>query len=76
MHKIALLGAGRIGKIHAANAMAHPDLILSHVVDPFAPNAEALAAETGAEVTTLDAVLADRDVAGVIVASSTDTHLD
>ena len=76
MHKIALLGAGRIGKIHAANAMAHPELTLSHVVDPFAANAEALAAETGAEVTTLDAVLADRDVAGVVVASSTDTHLD
>ena len=76
MHNIALLGAGRIGKIHAANAMAHPDLTLSHVVDPFAANADALAAETGAEVTTVDAILADPGVAGVIVASSTDTHLD
>ena len=34
MHKIALLGAGRIGKIHAANAVAQPDLTLSNVVDP------------------------------------------
>jgi myo-inositol 2-dehydrogenase/D-chiro-inositol 1-dehydrogenase len=76
MHKIALIGAGRIGSIHAANAMAHPDLTLSHAVDPFAENAEALAAGTGAQVTTLEAVLADPSIAGVIVASSTDTHLD
>ena len=76
MHKIALLGAGRIGKIHAANAMAHPELTLSHIVDPFADNPDALAAATGAEVTTLEAVLANPGVAGVIVASSTDTHLD
>jgi myo-inositol 2-dehydrogenase/D-chiro-inositol 1-dehydrogenase len=76
MYKIALIGAGRIGKIHAANAMAHPGLTLSHVVDPVAEAADALARETGAEVSTLDTVLADAGVAGVIVASSTDTHLD
>lgn len=76
MHKIALLGAGRIGKIHAANAQAHPALTLSHVVDPLAENAQALARETGAEVTSLEAALADPGIAGVIVASSTDTHLD
>jgi myo-inositol 2-dehydrogenase / D-chiro-inositol 1-dehydrogenase len=76
MPKIALLGAGRIGKIHAANAAAHPELMLSHVVDPLAENAEAVAAATGAKVASLEAVLADSEVAGVIVASSTDTHLD
>ena len=76
MFKIALLGAGRIGRIHAANAVAHPGLTLSHVVDPVAANAEALAAETGAVVASLETVLADADVAGVIVASSTDAHLD
>ena len=76
MHKIALLGAGRIGKIHAANAVAHPGLILSHVVDPLADAAEGLARATGAKVATRDEVLADADVAGVIVASSTDSHLD
>ena len=76
MFKIALLGAGRIGKIHAANAVAHPDLTLSHVVDPVEAAAEALARETGAAVATLEAVLADESVAAVIVASTTDTHLD
>jgi myo-inositol 2-dehydrogenase/D-chiro-inositol 1-dehydrogenase len=76
MHKIALIGAGRIGRIHAANAAAHPGLTLSHVVDPLAENAQAIAGETGAQAASLDAVLGDPEVAGVIVASSTDTHLD
>ncbi len=75
MHKIALLGCGRIGKIHAANATAHPNLHLSHIVDPFAENAEAVAAATGAAITTYDAVLADASIEGVIVATSTDLHL-
>ncbi len=76
MFKIALIGAGRIGKIHAANAAAHPGLKLSHVVDPLAANAETLAAQTGAVVASLEDVLTDESIDGVIVASSTDAHLD
>ncbi len=75
MHKIALLGCGRIGKIHAANAVANPALHLSHVVDPIPDNAGAVARDTGAEITTLEAVLADMSIEGVIVATSTDRHL-
>ena len=76
MHKIALIGAGRIGRVHAANAAAHPGLTLSYVVDPAAEAAMAVARESGAEVASLDTVLTDASVAGVIVASATDTHLD
>ena len=47
MFQIALLGAGRIGRIHAANVAAHPELRLRTVVDPVAPAAATLAAETG-----------------------------
>jgi myo-inositol 2-dehydrogenase/D-chiro-inositol 1-dehydrogenase len=46
------------------------------VVDPVAGAASAVAQETGAAATSLDAVLADASVAGVIIASATDTHLD
>jgi myo-inositol 2-dehydrogenase/D-chiro-inositol 1-dehydrogenase len=76
MAALALLGAGRIGKIHARNAAAHPDLTLKYVVDPVADAAEALAADVGAATATVDQALADPDVAGVIIASATDTHLD
>jgi myo-inositol 2-dehydrogenase/D-chiro-inositol 1-dehydrogenase len=76
MYNLALIGAGRIGRIHAAHAKSHPGLSLKAIVDPVAAAADSLAAETGAAVTALDAALSDPDIAGVIVASSTDTHLD
>jgi myo-inositol 2-dehydrogenase/D-chiro-inositol 1-dehydrogenase len=76
MLNIALIGAGRIGRIHAANVAAEPRLRLSHVVDPVPAAAAEIAAATGAGIAELDAVLADAEVAGVIIASATDTHLD
>jgi myo-inositol 2-dehydrogenase/D-chiro-inositol 1-dehydrogenase len=75
-HKVVLLGAGRIGKIHAGNAARHARLELTGVVDPVDAAAQALSLEWGVPVTTLDAALADASVAGVIIASSTDTHLE
>jgi myo-inositol 2-dehydrogenase / D-chiro-inositol 1-dehydrogenase len=72
---VALIGGGRIGKIHAANAAAHPALSLKYVIDPVGDAAALLAARHGATATTLASALADRAVAGVIVASPTDQHL-
>ncbi|HEY3888486.1 MAG TPA: inositol 2-dehydrogenase [Caulobacteraceae bacterium] len=76
MAALALFGAGRIGKIHARNAAAQPGLRLKYVVDPVAEAAQALAADIGAATATVDQALADPDIAGVIIASATDTHLD
>jgi len=76
MHNIALIGAGRIGHIHAANAAAHSALALTRVVDPVAEAAEEVAAAYGLAVSDLDDVLGDPAIAGVVIASSTDTHLD
>lgn len=74
--KVALLGAGRMGALHARNAAADPRLDLAWIVDPNGQMAEPLAEATGAAVVELDRVLADPDVRGVIVASSTDAHLE
>lgn len=76
MHKIALIGAGRIGRIHAANVAAHPELQLTCVVDPIETSAKEVAASYGARPSDLDGALGDASITGVIVASSTDTHLD
>ena len=76
MHAIALIGAGRIGRIHAHNAARHPRLSLAAIVDPQDGAARALAGECDSRVSSLDAVLADPAIAGVVIASSTDTHLD
>ena len=76
MHRIALIGAGRIGRIHAANVASHPELELAYVIDPIADAAKSVAARFGAKTADLDAALGESAVSGVIVASSTDTHLD
>ena len=76
MAALALFGAGRIGKIHAKNAAARSGLSVKYVVDPMAGAAAGLAAEVGATVATVESALADPEVVGVIIASSTDTHLD
>ena len=76
MHKVVLIGAGRIGRIHARNAALHPRIELAGVVDALAASAQSLAEEWATPVLTLEQAMADPSVAGVIIASSTDTHLD
>jgi myo-inositol 2-dehydrogenase/D-chiro-inositol 1-dehydrogenase len=76
MHNIALVGAGRIGRIHARNAALNPRIHLAGIVDPVAAAAQSLAQEWNAPVLELDQVLADPAIAGIVIASSTDTHLD
>ncbi|MGE3250544.1 MAG: inositol 2-dehydrogenase [Hyphomonadaceae bacterium] len=74
--KLALIGAGRIGKIHAKNAALSARLSLSLVIDPVAEAAKTLADEYGAKVADLDTALGDSAIDGIVIASSTDTHLD
>lgn len=76
MQKIALIGAGRIGQIHAQNVFLNSRLQLEYVVDPYAPSASQTADRWGANVSTLDAVLTDPSIDGVIIASATQTHLE
>ena len=74
--EVALFGAGRIGKIHAANLAAQPGVELKYVVDVSASAASELAQKHGAKVVDVDAALKDSAVAAVVIASSTDTHAD
>jgi myo-inositol 2-dehydrogenase/D-chiro-inositol 1-dehydrogenase len=76
MLRFAQFGAGRIGSIHAANLAAMHETQLLYVVDVNADAARALAVKHGAQVTRVDAALADPNVDAVIIASSTDTHAD
>ncbi|MFO1395527.1 MAG: inositol 2-dehydrogenase [Burkholderiales bacterium] len=73
---VALFGAGRIGKIHGANAVRQPAVKLKYVVDVDAAAAGALAQQLGAQVANADAVFADKSVGAVLIGSSTDTHCD
>lgn len=76
MVKLAILGAGRIGGVHARNAAAHRAIDLVAISDPVAASAKGLAEQTGAAVESVDTVLADARIEAVIVATPTDTHAD
>jgi myo-inositol 2-dehydrogenase/D-chiro-inositol 1-dehydrogenase len=72
---VALIGAGRMGSIHGPNAARHPDLELKYVIDPRPEAAAALATPLRAQVVDLDTALADPEIGGELVCSSTDQHL-
>jgi myo-inositol 2-dehydrogenase/D-chiro-inositol 1-dehydrogenase len=74
---LALLGAGRIGQIHGANVARHPRARLGVVMDVSRERAEALAAALGAAATTdAEAAVADPGVRGVVICTSTATHVE
>jgi myo-inositol 2-dehydrogenase / D-chiro-inositol 1-dehydrogenase len=76
MKNVAIFGAGRIGRIHAANLAALPGVRLSAVCDPMARAAAEVAQQHGATVSSIESVLADPTIDVVAIASSTDTHSD
>jgi myo-inositol 2-dehydrogenase / D-chiro-inositol 1-dehydrogenase len=76
MKTFALFGAGRIGRIHAANIASHGAARLKYVVDVDAAAAGKIAASSGAAVADTKAALADGAVDAVLVASPTGTHAD
>jgi len=75
--EFALLGAGRIGALHAANIAAQSRARLSWVCDSNAALAASIAARYGARATPdVRAVLDDAGVAAVLIASPTGTHVE
>jgi len=76
MINLCLFGAGRIGKIHADNVARHADINIRYIVDAYAPAAKELAERYGASVVDTETALADPELHGVIIASSTNTHAD
>jgi myo-inositol 2-dehydrogenase / D-chiro-inositol 1-dehydrogenase len=77
MLRIAVLGCGRIGRMHAANVAAHPRATLASVYDVHRPSADEVAARHGVEVAdTAQAVFGSPDVDAILVATATPTHAD
>lgn len=76
MIRFTLIGAGRIGRIHAENIARHPQAKLSYVADADAAAARTLAQRWSANTVSLDSAVTAPDVDAVLIASSTDTHAD
>ncbi|NGO54273.1 inositol 2-dehydrogenase [Allomesorhizobium camelthorni] len=72
----ALLGAGRIGKVHAKAVGSNPQARLVAVADAFEKAASDLAGAYGAEVRSIDEVEKSPDVDAVVICTPTDTHAD
>ena len=76
MLTMALLGAGRIGRIHGQNVAANPRAKLAALADADAKVAQSLADLTGAKVATIDAIMADKAIGAVLICTPSGTHAD
>ncbi len=73
---VGLLGAGRIGNVHAKAISTHPQSKLVAVSDVNAEAATKLAGLYGAEARSNEAIIDDPSIGAVLIASSTNTHSD
>ena len=74
--RFGLLGAGRIGKVHARAVGSNPDARLVAVADAFEQAARDIATAYGAEVRSIDEIEAANDIDAVVICTPTDTHAD
>jgi len=74
--RFGVLGAGRIGKVHARAVSGDRNAQLVAIADAVADAASALAAEYGAEVRSVSQIEAASDIDAVIICTPTDTHAD
>ncbi|WNR43125.1 inositol 2-dehydrogenase [Paenibacillus roseipurpureus] len=76
--KIGIIGAGRIGKIHADNLLRMPQVEIIAVSDLFAgPELEAWAEARNISLVTKDSnvLIQHPDIDAIFICSSTDTHV-
>ena len=76
MIKIALLGCGRIGQVHARAIKNTPDASVVAVADALPAAAEALAAASGADVRSVPQIMQSADVDAIVIGTPTTTHYD
>jgi myo-inositol 2-dehydrogenase / D-chiro-inositol 1-dehydrogenase len=77
MLKVAVIGTGFIGSVHAKNIARHPAAKLVTVSDANIEFAKKVAATTGAKaVSDIAEVFNDKEIDAVLIATPTDTHVD
>ena len=77
MQRFALLGAGFIGTVHAANLASNPDIDFALVYDVDLERAAAVARAHGASVAaSIDHAFDPARIDAVLIASSTNTHAE
>ncbi len=74
--RFAVLGAGRIGQVHATAIASVPGATLVAVAEPFAEAAKAMQDAHGCDIRSIDEIAASDDVDAVVICTPTDTHAD
>ncbi|GAB4347477.1 MAG: inositol 2-dehydrogenase [Oricola sp.] len=74
--RFALLGAGRIGKVHARAVTSNPDAQLVAVADAFEDAARTVAGGYGCEVRAVGQIETADDIDAVVICTPTNTHAD
>ena len=67
--RFAILGAGRIGQVHARAVNGNEKAVLAAVFDPVEAAAAAVAERYGAEIRDLDAIASADDIDAVVILS-------
>ncbi|MEP1354637.1 MAG: inositol 2-dehydrogenase [Tateyamaria sp.] len=74
--RLAILGAGRIGQVHAKAVASVPGAELVAVAEPFAKMADQMRTQYGCDIREIDQIAASDDVDAVVICTPTDTHAD
>ncbi len=74
--RFGLLGAGRIGKVHAKAVTGDAQAKLVAVADAFPAAAQAIADQYGCDIRTIEAIETAKDIDAVVICTPTDTHAD
>jgi myo-inositol 2-dehydrogenase / D-chiro-inositol 1-dehydrogenase len=74
--RFAILGAGRIGQVHARAVAATAGVTLVAIADPIETAAKAVADQYGCEIRTITAIRDSADIDAVAICTPTDTHAD
>ncbi|MBD9554379.1 Gfo/Idh/MocA family oxidoreductase [Pantoea sp. PNT01] len=74
--RVALLGCGFIGEVHATNLQAHPEVELVWVADAEPARADAFATRFSTRAASVSEAINDAEIDMVLIASATPTHAD
>ena len=72
--RFAILGAGRIGQVHARAVSGNDDAVLAAISDPVEAAARSVADRYCAEIRAVDAIAAADDIDAVVLCTPTDLH--
>ena len=76
MIRFGVIGAGRIGKVHAKTIAANPKSQLAYIADALPQAAGDLAAQYGAKVASIEEIMKAKDVDAVLIGSPTGFHAE